>query len=907
MPDKLKMPVVSEAKLYAGVGAAQALPRPGLLPSEAVLAGQVPVVVVCAPAGYGKSTLLSAWHRHFGEHGIACGWLNLDADDDDPARLMRHLVAAFQRIDAGIGLGALEELAADFANGARPALESLAGDLARRRKRAVIFLDDHQFLSAPQSIGLVEWLLNYSPPTCQYVIGTRGVTQLRLGGLRVRGKLVELGIEELRFTEEEAERFVRARLDRTIPTEDTRRLARKVEGWPAAMELATLALLSGADRATVIDRFSGSDVNVVDYLGEVVLDRLDQRTRAFVLNISLFDRISADLAQEVTDEHDARRLLSGIHKANLFLTPLDRNAEWYRFHPLAAEFLRERFRRDLGDPAPLVRRGALWLYGSGHAEAAINAAIDAADWESAASWIAASVEELVYRRGYHQTILRWMKKLPAEWVDRFPAIRIHYAFALAFSPLQDEVDAQVYHLERLRARMLEQPYRDLELCDRIACEVELQKVLSVALRDDGLSARQGAEAWLERWPNAPLIRRGTVANVLTFGLKTAGEIEQARTWNVRARQWLLQVEGWYSLAWTQYIAAILNMKAGAYFEARQDAEAGLELLRRHLDGHPGHAALLHTVLATVAYEFDEITLAEEHLERCMPRVAEAGQSDAVLMGFLTAAKVERLRRGEAAGVDKLHEGQELGERRGLRRVTVSLAAEECGWHSRAGRYEEARQIAARHGFAMLPGRGDVAGLRGEKAFLVGSRYQLRSQPREVLRLIDTPLARCRDKGLHRRRVELLLLRALAFRQSGDQKAAMESLGEALAIAAQRNYYRVILDEAADLAVLFEQIDPARMRGSEAAPLARRLQKAMREARAADGAPLALPKQLIGQLSKRELAILRRLDSDLSPREIADAIFISEGTLRWHLHNIYGKLAVKNRSGAVSKARALALL
>ena len=896
---------VVEAKLYPGFGAAKVMQRPRLALPREFDDGTLSVVVVCAPAGYGKSTLMGSWHEALCEQGVACGWLSLDADDDDPARLMRHLIAAFRRVDSTVGRGARGELTANVAGNVKPALESLAADLAQLGRRAVLFLDDLQFLSAPEALELVDWLINYSPRQCQYVLGGRAEPLIKLGNLRVRGRLAEYGVAQLHFSAEESARFMESRLGPVLGAEQVKQLRDRTEGWPAAIELAALALRTETDHGGILQRFAGSDRGVVEYLSETVLDRLDARTRGFILRLAHFDRFDAGLAEAVTSESDAAALLAAVHARNLFLVPLDRAASAFRFHHLAAEFLRDRFRREGSDVAALLMTGARWLYENGHAEEGINSAIRAEAWETAARWVAASAEDLIYRRGYHQTILRWMQRLPAEWVDRFPAIRIHYAFALAFTPRQQEVEAQVHRLQALHATLSRTPGSDARLIGQIESEIELQKVLSLGLRDDGHQARIGAQAWLERWPDAPLIRRGTVGNVLTFGLKTANEIDAGLEWNRKVRTWLHQAEGWYSLSWADYLAALLYMKRGAYFEARQHCEAGLALLLEKLNGQPAHAAMFHTVLATVAYEFDELDRAHTHLELGMPRVTEYGQADALLMGFLTAAKLERVRRGEAAGLDRLHEGQEVGTRRGFHRVTVSLAAEECGWHGRAGRYDEARRVAALHGFDRLDS-GSESALLGEKAILVASRFLARRSPGEILASIGRPIARCKEKGLYRRWVELLLIKAIAHKEDGALALAVGCIKEALGIAAPRNYFRTIYDEAADVEALLDRLDPGELYGSEAGPLARRLRQAMKEG--ANGATRrATAPKLAEDLSRREIVILKRLESELSNKEIASSIFISEGTLKWHLHNIYGKLGVKNRSGALVRAKTLSMI
>jgi ATP/maltotriose-dependent transcriptional regulator MalT len=312
--------------------------------------------------------------------------------------------------------------------------------------------------------------------------------------------------------------------------------------------------------------------------------------------------------------------------------------------------------------------------------------------------------------------------------------------------------------------------------------------------------------------------------------------------------------------------------------------------------------MLHALLAGITYEFDEIGQSVEHVERAMSGVND-GHADAVIAAYLTQARLQRLRNDEDSALAILREGQELGERRALRRVTLSLAAEECAGLARAGRREEARLVAVRFGFDELRARGGTAELASDKAVRAASRYLLVQSPQLVIQSLDGAIERCRGLGLAHRSVELLIIRALARKQETDWESASTDLEEALTIAAPRGYLRVFLDEGRELATLMNRLDLERLHGSQAAPLARRLRAAMGEP---DG-QLHRSSAMTESLTRREVSILRRLESGLSNKEIAEAIFVSEGTLKWHLHNVYSKLDVKNRSGAIGRARALGII
>src|SRR5882757_9714763 len=827
MTDKRHVHPIIQGKLFPAAGTRKPMPRPRLDSSSDVLDGIFPVVVVAAPAGYGKSTLMARWHARLLERGASCAWLSLDEDDNDAARFLRHLIAALQRASAHIGNDVAEDLLADFASGSRYVLEAIAGDLALVQHRVVLFLDDLQLVEGAEFRGILDWLINYAPRPLQYVIGTRQDPCLRLSGLRVRSQLLELEAEQLQFDAAEAARLYRSRLGRDLPALDLQTLLTKTEGWPAALELAALVLAGSSEPKAFIQRFAGTDTSVVDYLCDMVLSQMDERTRDIVFRISMFDRICAPLARAVADANDAEEVLQGLRTRNLFLIPLDRSWEWVRFHHLAGEFFRETYRR--AAPAQATEclvRGARWLHANDHIEEAVNCMIRAQEWEQATRWVADSVEDLVFRCGYHQTFLRWINALPEAWVDRYPIIRIQYAFALSFYPRYQEYEAQIYRLQLLLQNLEAQAHHDAGDIDALRCAVELQVAMSSALRDDGMQGGGLAGAWLARWPEASLRRKGVMGNVLAFGHKTRGHIDGGLEVIAETRQWLEQSEGYYALAWTAYVEAVLYLKRGSYSDARLACTRGLDFIERRLHGHPGQTSLLHALLAGICYEFDEIEQALAHLELALSSVNEYGPADAVIVACLTQARIQHLRHDESGALAILREGQELGEQRGWRRVTLSLAAEECRSLARAGHHEEAKLVATRFEFHELPARSGARPLNFDKALRAASRYLLKQSPRVVIEALDAAIENCQQREFAHRSVELLILRALAEKQDGDWASALTDVHRALTIAAPRNYVRVFLDEGRELRALIDRLDMEQLRGSEAAPLARRLQRAM---------------------------------------------------------------------------------
>src|SRR4029077_246939 len=230
-----------------------------------------------------------------------------------------------------------------------------------------------------------------------------------------------------------------------------------------------------------------------------------------------------------------------------------------------------------------------------------------------------------------------------------------------------------------------------------------------------------------------------------------------------------------------YLEGVLHLKRGDYLEARLACSSALELVERELLGHPGQACMLHALLGSIAYEFDEIAAAVERVERAMGSISECSHADAMLVAYLTQARLQRLRGDDSSALAILREGQDLGQRRGLPRVTFSLAAEECADLARAGRYEEARLVAARFGFNELPTPGGASGLSSDKGLRAASRYLLRQSPKEVVQALDGAIESSQQRALAHRSVEVVLIRAQAHKQAGEVASALIDLHQALTL------------------------------------------------------------------------------------------------------------------------------
>jgi ATP/maltotriose-dependent transcriptional regulator MalT len=373
----------------------------------------LPLTLVVAPAGWGKSTLVADWLAH---DQVAAGWVSLDAGDDDPKRFWRYLLLAADRAGSAAGPAALRRLGAKSSDILRDVLPAFVNELASSGGPLVLVLDDYHLISSAQVHETVVTLLDRCPPQLHLMVITRADPPLPVSRLRVRGELAEVRAEQLRFSLEEALEFFRGRLGSVLPERDVHRLLTRTEGWAAGLQLAALRLRDRDDPSAFIERFTGADWHIVSYLGEEVLTSQPPRIRDFLLVTSVLNRMCAPLCDALTGCADGEELITQIHRANLFLIALDDERRWFRYHHLFGELLRHQLTLTAPQqPAVLHERAAEWYAANGDAAEAIGHAIASGDFSLSRQLIAAHWRQS-FNAGQLETVRMWLDALPAELV-----------------------------------------------------------------------------------------------------------------------------------------------------------------------------------------------------------------------------------------------------------------------------------------------------------------------------------------------------------------------------------------------------------------------------------------------------------------------------------------------------------
>ena len=431
------------------------------------------LILVCAPAGFGKSTLVSAWA---GTQTAPAAWLSLDEQDAIPERFFAYVIAAIQRVHPGFAGDLLDRIHRGEARGIHALLPELVNALGDVPLPLLVILDDYHAIDEPAIHDGLAFLVDRAPPGVTFLLVTRVVPPLSLPRLRARRELVDIRLEDLRFTADETVRFFNELHALGLDPQDVATLEARTEGWAAGLQLVALALPDdAARRREFIGQFGGSQEYIADYLLEEVLSREPAALTDFLLRISILERFCAPLCQALTGEPDAEAMLRSLWVRNAFLIPLDADRRWFRLHHLFADLLRTRLERD---QAPLVAelhlRACAWFEANGYVQDAMSHAIAGRSFLTVQRLVHENWTDMLHR-GHIADRLRWLNALPrmatqpnlmpdvvqatldwlttvpAQTFEAYPALHTAYAWALFLSGRLDEAEDRASRVGRVLA------------------------------------------------------------------------------------------------------------------------------------------------------------------------------------------------------------------------------------------------------------------------------------------------------------------------------------------------------------------------------------------------------------------------------------------------------------------------
>ena len=868
-------------KLYVPPSQPKVVPRPRLI--ERLNEGMHRrLTLVSAPAGFGKTTLLSEWLAGC-ERPPA--WLSLDEGDNDPTRFLSYLVAALQTIAPNIGEGVLGVLQSPQPPPTESILTALLNEIDTVPDDFVLVLDDYHVIDAEHVDGALAFLIEHLPPRMHLIISTREDPSLPLARLRVRGQLIELRAADLRFTPSEAAEFLGGVMGLDLTEEDIAALETRTEGWIAGLQLAAISMRGHEDATGFIESFTGSHHFVLDYLVEEVLGQQPESVQAFLLRTSVLDRLCGSLCDAVLldPSSSGQETLEYIEHANLFLVPLDDERRWYRYHHLFAELLRQRLLQgavsSTGDVDDLHGRASQWYEENGLEVEAFRHAAAANDVERAERLIEGKGVPL-YFRGTVAPVLKWLESLPKTELDARPSLWVMYASVLLL--IDHTAVEQRLQAAEAALRGTEPNDRTRDLVGRIA---SMRATLAVIGHDAETIIAQSRRALEHLHPDNLPIRTAT-----TWTLGHAHHLQGNRAAASRAYDEVIST-GKSSGDSVYTIAATINL--GQLQEADNRLSLATRTYRRvlKLAGDPPQPIACEACLglARIAYQWNDLVAAEQHGQQFIQLTRQMGSVDSFASYDVFLARL-KLARGDVAGaVAILTRAEEFVRQHNFLFRMPDVATAQVLALLRQNNLAEAAHLAETHDLPISRTRVHLA--RGDTSAALALLEPLRRQ--------------MEAKGWQDEQLKVMVLQAVTLQAHGEEDEAAQILRDALALAEPGGFIRIFADEGTQMARLLSEAAARGIMPGYTGRLLAAFEAEERKSEAKSYLPPAQP--LTEPLSQRELEVLRLIAKGLSNREIGERLFLAVDTVKGHNRRIFGKLSVQRRTEAVAKARSLDIL
>jgi LuxR family maltose regulon positive regulatory protein len=895
--------------------------RPRLI-NQLQLGIQRPLTIIAAPAGFGKTTLLSTWLELT---ALRFAWVSLEHNDDELTRFWSYVFTALAQDNPGSEVAALSLLQGSPLQQLPPIesvlnvwINSLTTTLSHE---TILILDDYHLITASQIHQSILYLLDHLPHRFHLVISTRADPPLPLARLRMRGHLTEIRAADLRFNAEESATFLTRTTNLNLSDEDIAILKMRTEGWIAGLRLAALSMQGREDISAFLKAFKGSQRYIIDYLVEEVLSRQPEAVQIFLLQTAILERLQASLCEAVIGMHgeeiSGQAMLEQLEQANLFLVPLDDERLWYRYHQLFAEALRHRLQSNHPSLVPeLHRRASAWYEQQGLLRDAIHHALAATDFTQAAYLIEQTAESTMMR-GELATLGAWLEALPDELLRSRMELCLWQGWLLALSGQFDAAERLLHDIEcilhtnnsspTLTISLVKPPqldksdHRQVEYSGRIAA---IRAFIAFRCGDAQRTIELALQA-LEQLPDDQ-VTRGLVAWYLGIAYLWSGDTAAGATSLNEARRISQAAGNSYAAFMATFELARMQARQSYLHQADQSYQQAMELVADR-----GKSSIstgpIFVGRGELQREWNHLDAAADFLQDGIARCQQMGNASILLVGHITLIRVKQAQE-DATGADVLI--QKIPQILRSSRLSPLNEAQFIAWHVRLALAQGDLALAARWMQERQLRIDDELISPRDIEYLTLARVLIAQQrPDEALSLLERLLNQAEREGRMGDALEILVLQVVAQQACGDEEEAMERLSQALSLAEPEGYIRLFVDEGEPMAQVLMQMHRRPLANQSGSMQYReRLLALLGKAYDEDmphAAVSGLGKYPLSEpLSQRELEVLRLIIAGYSNREIADQLVIAVSTVKWYINAIYGKLQVESRTRAIARSREL---
>ena len=877
--------------------------RSGLL-EPLLRAEQSKIIVVTAPAGYGKTVLISQLYHVLAEQGRAVGWLSVDQNDTDPAAMLGCLVLAICQGLPGTACFVSASQRCSFEPSAEAGLANAIAAVAALEHRFVLFIDDFDLCEEPAAVSVLSTFISRAPANLTFVIAGREPPCLSLRRLAAEGRVEVVNWHSLLFnTAEAAELFASNNI--ALSADQIDHLLDVTEGWPMGLQLARLTLDQNDNPDEVIANFSGRFRSVSDYLAEDVLALKDQPTIDFLLQTSVLERFSAELCNNLLGISDAEHIIEGLARSNTFVFSLDAEGKWYRYHHLFQAFLRKRL--DARDAVRLQKSASKWLQENEEYQDAVRLAAATKDNDFIARTLTEVCKGLA-QTGQDRLLRSVVSRLPFETLTRYPRLALYTVWS-------DDMLGNLQEAQHL-LDVIEHAYgENAELAEEYPSRTRLE--------DDILHKRMMLA-----------LSQGEITLVLEICEKLLANksfcdpyfLASVYAAQISARYHMFDCSGIAGSAeriirqlpergvkngsiWTNCIIGLAHERRGETAVAKESYARALDLSESM--GHSPHLAdMAASFLANVEYEENNIARARELLRKFVHGSPAGGIIDSPSSGIIVRSRVHALEGAHDKAARVLDNAIELFVGRQLCRVHNVLVAERIKQSLTSGRLDEIAPLAARVEITLAssPPRPSASSTTWDMTgAVIWSQVAISAgEYRKAAALLQAWISYCQKRDCERPALMMSLLLARTQTLDGDVAGSVKRLKSVIVTAQKMGLVRTLVDEGAWLHGMMRGLfdDPVALQDEQRDYVKTLIGLFPEGGRTLGKKPSDL---IVTPLSRRETEILGLVSKGLKGRYIAAQLGITEGTVKWYLQQIFDKLDVRTRDGAVARAREIGVI
>jgi LuxR family maltose regulon positive regulatory protein len=865
------------------------------------------LTLISAPAGFGKTTLISEWIQ---QSKMPIAWISLDERDSDPVGFLAYLVTALQKIKPNIGKAALTILQSPQSPPIESALTNLINEITTIQKDFVLILDDYHIIDSKKVHDIIEFLLDHLPQQMHLVIAGRADPPLTLARLRSRNQMSEFRASDLSFSIIETTAYLNKIMVLGLSQNDITLLESRTEGWITGLQLAALSMKDRKDISIFIKAFAGDDRHIVDYLLEEVLNRQPEAIRNFLLYTSILDRLTGSLCDVVSEQENSQEILNKLEKTNLFIVPLDNKRGWYRYHHLFADMLLQQLRQTQPKQIPILHHKASeWYEQKGFIDEAIEHALHGEYFKRATYLIEYRFgADLIkkYVRSDQAKLRRWLTELPEEFVFSKPYLCTLHAWNLFSIGQLDAADECLQTVEQMLAPDTDQELVSSPDKDQLSDTNRMKLLGTVAAIRSFLIYYSGditktiwyARQALEYLPKQELTIRTAVLITLGDAYDIKGQMVEAH----KARLDALVIG---EASGSTFIILIANLRLAEILRQQGKLQQVIDICERQLKRADESGISEAPVVGWLLGIWGEVLAELNNLDRAIDQakkgvklttrdrhISMIGLSNLYLVRVLFSS-------GDMTGAEEVIQKMENFDQEYNLPLLVPIQI--YAWKVRVwlqqGKVEAASQWVEER---ELNADGEFSFLRDIEYVVLARILIAQEKLDEATRLLQRLLEAAELRKHTSRIIEILILQAMVFHAGGDKIKTMVTLERAIVLAEPGGFIRIFVDEGPLIAELLEKVldeknDVPRAYVKKLLS-AFRLDKIIRT----DDNP-------INQLSERELDVLRLMEVGFSNTKIAKELYISLNTVKTHTKNINSKLDVHNRTEAVNKAKEIDLL